>query len=298
MQLQKALTGTAAAIVTPFHEDHSIDFDSLTKIIERGINGGLDYLVVLGSTGEAATLAREEKKAVRDHFVRVNEHRVPLVLGIGGNNTAAVAREIQDTDLSGFQAILSVSPSYNKPSQEGIYRHYAHLAEISPLPIILYNVPGRTGKNIEPETVFRLAKDYENIIGIKEAAGNMEQVLRLISGTPDDFLVISGDDPLSLPLVSAGGAGVISVIAQAYPKAFSRIIRKGLSGAGKENYRPFLEFLPIIDLIFEEGNPTGIKQLLELQDMCSSHVRLPLTPATATLKQKLKAAIQSLPYHE
>lgn len=280
--------GTGVAVITPFKEDKSIDFDALTKLINRLIDNGIDYLVVLGSTAEAATLNNKEKEQIRQHFIKVVKARLPLVVGIGGNNTAQVVSEIQNTELSGFDAILSVSPSYNKPSQEGIYQHFKAVSEVSPLPIIMYNVPGRTGKNMEPNTVVRLANDFENLIGIKEAAGVMPQILELIHKKPKDFLIISGDDMLALPLVLAGGAGVISVIAQGLPKEFSDLIRLGLASKPKEAFALHYKVMESIDLIFEEGNPTGIKAMLYEQGYCDNILRLPLVPATKKLQTNIR----------
>ncbi len=251
------------------------------------LDNGIDYLIVLGSTAEAATLNEAEKGNVRKHFVAVVKGRVPLVVGIGGNDTLKVVSEIRTTELSGFQAILSVSPSYNKPSQEGIYQHFKAISEASPLPVIMYNVPGRTGKNMDPDTVVTLARDFENLIGIKEAAGDMPQILELIHKKPKDFLVISGDDMLALPLVLAGGAGVISVIAQGMPNEFSSLIRLGLEGKPQEAFEIHYAVMDAIDLIFEEGNPTGIKALLFEQGYCENVLRLPLVKATENLQYKL-----------
>ncbi len=281
-------TGTAAALITPFKKDKSIDFEALTSIINHQINFGIDYIVVLGSTGEAATLSSDEKEAIKQHFVKIVAGKLPLVVGVGGNNTAQVVAEIQQTDFTGFDAILSVSPSYNKPSQEGIYQHYKALSEVSPLPIIMYNVPGRTGMNMEPDTVIRLANDFKNIIGIKEAAGEMPQILALLHKKPKDFLVISGDDMLALPLVLAGGAGVISVIAMGFPSEFSTMIHLGMAGETKEAFKIHYKFMDAIDLIFEEGNPTGIKALLHKQGFCENELRLPLVKASERLLDKMR----------
>lgn len=290
----KKFVGTGVALITPFKDDKSIDFDALTKLINYQIDKGIDYIVVMGSTGEAATLSSEEKALIRHHFVKVVANRIPLVIGIGGNNTAQVVYEIQQTDLKGYDAILSVSPSYNKPSQEGIYQHYKAISEASPLPIILYNVPSRTGQNMQPTTVMRLAKDYSNIIGIKEAAGTMPQILELIHNKPKDFLVISGDDLLALPLTLAGGAGVISVIAQALPREFSTMIKLGLEGKSKEAFVIHYKVMDSINLIFKEGNPTGIKSLLHEIGFCGKDVRLPLVKATDLLQNKIKLFLQNL----
>ncbi len=285
--------GTAVAVITPFLEDKSIDFDALTQLINLYIEEGVDYLVVLGSTGEAATLSYEEKAQIRAHFIKVVNSRVPLVVGVSSNNTYEVVRELNSIDLTGFDAVLSVSPAYNKPSQEGIYQHYKAVAEASPLPVLLYNVPGRTGRNIDVGTVMRLASDFENIIGIKEAAGDMAQVLELIRLAPKDFLIISGDDLLALPLVLAGGAGVISVIAHSYPRAFSDMIRLGRERNVEEAFKIHYKLMPAIDLIFEQGNPTGIKTMLAAQGYCKNELRLPLVVATSDLTQRINEEINS-----
>ena len=281
-------TGTAAALITPFKKDKSIDFEALTTIINHQINFGIDYIVVLGSTGEAATLSSYEKEAIKKHFVKIVAGRLPLVVGVGGNDTAQVVAEMQQIDFTGFDAILSVSPSYNKPSQEGIYQHYKALSEASPLPIIMYNVPGRTGMNMTPDTVIRLANDFKNIIGIKEAAGEMPQILALLHKKPKDFLVISGDDMLALPLVLAGGAGVISVIAMGFPSEFSTMIHLGMAGETKEAFKIHYRLMDAINWIFEEGNPTGIKALLHKQDFCENELRLPLVKSSERLLDKMR----------
>jgi 4-hydroxy-tetrahydrodipicolinate synthase len=283
--------GTGVAVITPFHENKNIDFDALTGIINHLIDQGIDYLVALGSTAEAATLSYDEKTKVAEHFVKVVAGKVPLVIGIGGNDTAMVVKEIQERDLTGFDAILSVVPAYNKPSQEGMYQHFKKIAEVSELPIILYNVPGRTGKNMESKTIVRLAQNYDNIIAVKEAAGDIVQAMELISTTPQDFQVISGDDDLALPMVLAGGAGVISVIAQGMPKEFSTMINLGLQGKNQEAYKIQYRVMPCIKLIFAEGNPTGIKNMMSQQDLCKDVLRLPLIPASKTLAREITAFV-------
>jgi len=287
----KQFTGTAVAVITPFKSDKSIDFEALTNIINHQISFGIDYIVALGSTGEAATLSTEEKHNLRKHFVQVVAGRVPIVVGVGGNNTGKVVAEIEQTDFTGFDAILSVSPSYNKPSQEGIYQHYKAIATVSPLPILLYNVPGRTGMNINPSTVFRLAQDFKNIIGIKEAAGDMAQILQLLQHKPADFLVISGDDLLALPLVLAGGDGVISVIAMGFTTEFSTMIHLGMAGNNNESFKIHYKVMDAIDLIFDEGNPTGIKALLHIQGFCENELRLPLMKASSVLEKRIAAIL-------
>ena len=280
----KNLLGTGVALITPFNPDLSIDIAALKRIVNFCIEGNVDYLVLLGTTGESATLTSAEKQIVIDVVVQENAGRLPLVIGIGGNNTKLLAEEIQQTNLKDFVAVLSVSPYYNKPTQEGIYRHYKTLAQASEKPVILYNVPGRTGSNIEPETVLRLAQDCSNIVGIKEASGDMIQLRKLISILPPDFLVISGDDFTALPTVMEGGVGVISVLGQGLPNEFSRMIKLGLQGEEKEAYALHNSMLEGMRLSFQEGNPAGIKSVLEAQGLCGPTVRLPLVEASAKLK--------------
>jgi len=288
------LRGTGVALITPFDDDNQIDFRSLERLVHYQVDNGVDYLVVLGTTGETATLTAQEKAEVRSCVFKANAGRLPVVLGIGGNSTQAVVEEIRRTDLSGFQALLSVSPYYNKPSQEGIYRHFQEVSGASDLPVIIYNVPPRTGSNILPETTLRLAKDFDNIIGIKEASGDFEQALYLLRDKPADFMIISGEDKLALPLVLAGGDGVISVIGQGFPKEFSEMIRLGLDGRSKEAFEIFYKVLDSIDLIFEEGNPSGIKCLLSILGISPERVRLPLVPASDDLRQKMIKFVATL----
>ncbi len=290
----KDLHGTGVAIITPFKADGNLDLEALKRVVNHCIDGGVDYLVVLGTTGEAATLDPTEKKEVAETVVRENEGRVPLVIGIGGNNTRKLAEELQNTDLEDFAAILSVSPYYNKPTQEGIFRHFKYLAEVSPKPLIIYNVPGRTASNIEPATVTRLANECPNIIGIKEASGDMAQVQQVIKSVPSEFLVISGDDLTALPTVLAGGAGVISVLAQAVPAEFSKMINLGLAADDKNAYGIHHNLRIGMDLIFEEGNPAGIKAMLSHQDLVLPTVRLPLVEATVELKRRIGEFVDSL----
>ncbi|MCB0400272.1 MAG: 4-hydroxy-tetrahydrodipicolinate synthase [Winogradskyella sp.] len=286
--------GTGVALVTPFHEDLSIDFEALERLVEHNINNGTEYLVISGTTGESVTVTAEEKKELIRFISKVNNGRLPLVLGIGGNNTASIINEIKTTDLSGIDAILSVSPYYSKPTQEGIYQHFKAIAEVSPKPIILYNVPGRTSSNMLPETTVRLAKDFENIIAVKEAGNNVHQYLELLRTKPDGFLVLSGDDDLALGVALAGGSGVISVIGQALPKEFSEMIRLGIAGKAKEAYKVHFDLMPITGLIFSENNPAGIKAVLEALEISKSHVRLPLVEATDKLKKDIKNALVDL----
>ena len=289
----KKFVGIGVALITPFLEDLSIDVEGLKRVVNFNIENGIDYLVVLGTTAESATLSKEEKQLVINTIVTTNNGRLPLVLGIGGNNTAAVAQEMTTQDLTGFSAILSVSPFYNKPTQEGIYQHFALLANVSPLPIILYNVPGRTASNMLPETVVRLANDFNNIIAIKEAAGDIVQAMQLISNCPDDFLVISGDDMVTLPMILAGGAGVISVIVEGFPKEFSAMVKLGLDKNVDEAYKIHYKIAPAIDYIFAEGNPAGIKYVFKKLGVCEDFVRLPLVGISPYLASKIDAFIDS-----
>jgi len=289
--MQKFL-GTGVALVTPFTEDNLIDTVSLARLVDHQIENGVNYLVVLGTTGEPATLSYEEKELVKRTVIDANKGRLPLVLGIGGNNTAAVVEEIKQTDFTHFEAILSVSPYYNKPTQEGIYQHFKAIAEASELPIILYNVPGRTASNMLPSTILRLATDFKNIIAVKEASGNLVQVMKIIQQKPADFLVISGDDMLALPTTLAGGAGVISVIGQAISKDFSEMIQLALLGKTSEAYRLHYKIMDSIDLIFAEGNPAGIKAMLQKIDICSDNVRLPLLKASEELQKEINRFLE------
>lgn len=289
----EAFIGTGVALITPFKEDLSIDTNALAALVKDQIANGIDYLVVLGTTAETATLKKEEKELVKTIVKEANAGKLPLVLGIGGNDTAGVVEELMTTSTDGFDAILSVSPYYNKPTQEGIYRHFKAVAEAAPLPVIIYNVPGRTASNILPETVNRIARDFKNVIGVKEAAGDIVQAMRLINLVPENFLVISGDDMITLPMVLAGGKGVISVIGQGLPQAFSDMVRFGLKGNVAEAYQLHYKIAPSIDLIFAEGNPAGIKALLAKKGLITNSLRLPLVEATEALQQKIEAYVDS-----
>lgn len=283
----KQFIGTGVALVTPFKKDFSVDFEALRRIVDFNIHGGVEYLVVLGTTAESATLTANEKELVIKTIIEVNNNRVPLVLGVGGNNTMAITEELKSRDFSGFSAILSVSPYYNKPTQEGIYQHFKAISQASPLPIILYNVPGRTSSNMLPVTVVRLANDFKNIIGIKEAAGDLVQAMKLIQNTPDDFLVISGDDMITLPMVLAGGAGVISVIGEGFPVAFSEMVRLGLNKKVDLAYAIHYKLADAIDMIFEQGNPAGIKEVFKSLGLAENTVRLPLVNVNEDLANRL-----------
>jgi 4-hydroxy-tetrahydrodipicolinate synthase len=283
----QSLIGTGVALVTPFKKDFSIDFEALQRIVNFSIDGGVEYLVVMGTTAENATLTQAEKELVINAVIDFNKGRLPLVLGVGGNNTMQVVEELKTRDFSAFEAILSVSPYYNKPTQEGIYQHYKAIAEASPVPVILYNVPGRTSSNMLPQTVIRLANDFDNIVAIKEAAGDMAQALQLIKNAPKDFLVISGDDMIALPIVLAGGAGVISVIGQGFPKEFSEMIRLGLNRKVNEAFKTQYFLSDCIDMIFEQGNPAGIKQVFKSLSIAENTVRLPLVSVDESLANRL-----------
>ncbi|WP_283637475.1 4-hydroxy-tetrahydrodipicolinate synthase [Aquaticitalea lipolytica] len=286
--------GTGVALITPFKSDLTVDHKALADIVNFNIDNGTDYLVISGTTGESVTITKKEKKDIINTIHKANGSRVPMVLGIGGNNTAEVIEEINTTDLSYIDAILSVSPYYSKPTQEGVYQHFKAIAEISPVPIILYNVPGRTSSNMLPATTLRLANDFKNIIAVKEASNNVAQYLQLIKNKPKDFLIISGDDDLALGVVLAGGAGVISVIGQAFPKQFSKMIKLGLEGKAKEAYDIHYKLMDVTSAIFEENNPAGIKGVLAELKKCKSAVRLPLVEASEPLKAKIKALVKQL----
>ena len=286
------LIGTGVALITPFKNDFSIDTEALAKIVRYQIDNGVDYLVILGTTAETATLNFDERKLVIDTIIRANAGKLPLVLGVGGNNTAAIVDELKTFDLSSFAAILSVSPYYNKPTQEGIYQHFKAVANASPIPIILYNVPGRTASNMLPSTVIRLAKDFDNIVAIKEAAGDIVQAMKIIEGKPKDFLVISGDDMITLPMILAGGSGVISVIGEGFPKLFSQMVRLGLERKADEAYKLHYQISSCIDYIFEQGNPAGIKEVFKALGLCENVVRLPLVSADADLSQKIQKFVK------
>jgi len=279
--------GTGVALVTPFKDDLTVDVDALIKLVNFNINNGTDYLVINGTTAESATISKEEKEQIIAIIVKENNKRLPLVLGVGGNNTLEVVNELQVRDFSGIDGILSVVPYYSKPTQEGFYQHFKALAEATDLPIILYNVPGRTAKNMEPATTLRLANDFDNILAIKEAGNNQQQYNTLLKDKPADFLVISGDDDLALGVTLAGGSGVISVIGQAFPKEFSTMINHGLQGNNKEGYEIHFKIMDVIDFIFEENNPAGIKTVLQELGICSNNVRLPLVKASEVLASKI-----------
>jgi len=290
----KKFIGTGVALVTPFKEDLSVDFNALIKLVNYTIENGTDYLVINGTTGESGTITKEEKQEIIDVIIKANNNRLPLVLGVGGTNTALVIEELKTRDFTGIDGILSVAPYYSKPTQEGFYQHFKAIASATDLPVILYNVPGRTAKNMEPATTLRLANDFTNIVAVKEAGNNKQQYYTLLKDKPSDFLIISGDDDLALGVVLAGGSGVISVIGQAFPKEFSTMINHGLQGNNKEGYDIHFKLMNVVDSIFEENNPAGIKTVLQELNICSNSVRLPLVKTSAALSSKIAEFVDNL----
>jgi 4-hydroxy-tetrahydrodipicolinate synthase len=290
----QSLIGTGVALATPFKQDFSIDTEALIRIVNFSIDGGVEYLVVLGTTAENATMSQTEREFVIQTIVEANNGRLPLVLGVGGNNTMEVVEELKTRDLSKFAAILSISPYYNKPTQEGIYQHFKAVSEASPVPVILYNVPSRTGSNVLPSTVMRLANDFKNIVAIKEAAGDMIQAMQLLKDKPKDFMVLSGDDMIALPIILAGGSGVISVIAQGFPKEFSEMMRLGLNRKVDDAFKLQYLFADCIDMIFEQGNPAGIKQVFKSLGIAENTVRLPLVNADESLANRIDEFVKKI----
>ncbi|MFI5134478.1 MAG: 4-hydroxy-tetrahydrodipicolinate synthase [Chitinophagales bacterium] len=292
--MNQKFTGTGVALITPFGKDGAVDFSSLEKLIHFNIENGVNYFVVLGTTGESVTLSPQEKNEIWKFVAKISSGKIPLVAGIGGNNTMKIAEEMKQFSVSGYDAILSVSPYYNKPSQEGIYQHFMRLHDASPLPIIIYNVPGRTSSNISAETTLRLANASSKFIGVKEASGNFSQIMQIVKNKPTDFLVISGDDLITLPLMSFGVAGVISVVAQSFPKDFSSMVSAALKGdfeAAKKNHLKLLDFM---ELFFAEGSPSGVKAALSILGICENVLRLPLVPVSDSLYSKIKSAMKSI----
>ena len=290
----KEIKGHGVALITPFNNNGEVDFDAIPNLINHLITGGVDYLVVMGTTAESATLSNQEKSDLIDSIGASNAGRLPLVIGVGGNNTKQVVEDINSIDLTHFSAILSVTPYYNKPNQEGLYQHFKAIALNSSLPIILYNVPSRTGVNLLPKTVSRLANDFDKIVAIKEAAGDFQQAQTLLRNCPDDFLVLSGDDEMSLPMLLAGAKGVISVIGNALPEAYSKIVEKGLEGAAADAYEIQYQILDLIRTIYDEGNPSGIKVLLNALGLCENILRLPLVSASDELNYKLNELLNQV----
>jgi 4-hydroxy-tetrahydrodipicolinate synthase len=285
--MKKKFQGTGVALVTPFHKYGAIDFSSIEKIIEHTIVNGADYMVVLGTTGESPTLSKDEKQAVSDFVIDTVNGRVPIVQGVGGNNTQEIVNSIKSASFDGIDAILSVCPYYNKPKQKGIYYHYKTIASASPVPVILYNVPSRSGVNISAETTLQLAKGLKNIIAIKEASGDLVQIMRILKDKPDDFLVISGDDALTLPLMSLGVDGVISVVANGFPAEFSAMVNYCLKGKFEEAAKIHFQLIDIINALFEDGSPGGIKAALQILELCENNLRLPVVKVNKSLYLQL-----------
>lgn len=290
----KKFKGTGVAVITPFKNDLSIDFAAMGRIIEHVIAGGVNYIVLLGTTGESSTLNREEKNALASFAVEAIGKRVPLVLGIGGNNTSEIVSFIRQSDMNSVDAILSVAPYYNKPCQKGLFQHFRQIALASPVPVILYNVPSRTASNILPETCLELAKACDNIIGIKESSGNYENIMKIIKDKPDNFLVISGNDMDVLTVTAVGGAGVISVLANAYPAECSELVQQALKYNFKIAREIQFKFLEITELLFAEGNPGGIKAIMSNKDLCQNNLRLPLVPVSRSMQTRIARAMEAL----
>jgi 4-hydroxy-tetrahydrodipicolinate synthase len=290
----KRIKGTGVAIVTPFKNDSSIDFTAFGRVIDHVINGGVNYIVAMGTTGESVTLTKDEKQAIISYVVESVENRVPLVVGIGGNNTQEVINCIRHSDLTGVDGILSVAPYYNKPSQRGLFQHFKAIATCSPVPVIIYNVPGRTCSNISSETCLQLANECENIIGIKEASGDISQIMRIIKGKPENFSVISGDDILTIPIIAAGGSGVISVLANVYPAQCSELVNHSLKNNFKSAREIQFRFMEIIELLFIDGNPSGAKAMLNIMNICQNTLRLPLVPVSRTNYSRIQKAMEEI----
>jgi 4-hydroxy-tetrahydrodipicolinate synthase len=288
----KKFKGTGVAIVTPFKNDSSLDFSALGRIIDHVIKGGVNYIVAMGTTGEASTLTKDEKQALISYVTEFVDNRVPLVIGIGGNNTQEIINCIRESDLAGIDGILSVAPYYNKPSQRGIFQHFKAIANCSPLPVIIYNVPGRTSCNISSDTCLELAHECDNIVAVKEASGDIAQIMRIIKGKPENFLVLSGDDMMTLPVIAAGGSGVISVLANAYPAECSDMV----SNAMKNNFKAAREmqfrFIESIELLFADGNPSGVKAFLSAMNLCQNILRLPLVPVNKIIFSRIQKFVE------
>jgi len=293
MQMKK-FKGTGVAIVTPFKNDTSIDFAAFNRVINHVIKGGVNYIVAMGTTGESVTLTKDEKQALISYAVETIDSRVPLVIGIGGNNTQDVINSVRHANLTGVDGILSVAPYYNKPSQRGLFQHFKAIATCSPIPVILYNVPGRTCCNITSDTCLELAHECENIVAVKEASGDISQIMRIIKGKPENFNVISGDDMMTIPIIAAGGTGVISVLANAFPAQTNELVGYSM----KNNFKPAREiqfrFLEMIELLFIEGNPSGVKAMLNLMNICQNYLRLPLVPVSRPVYTRIQKAIEEV----
>lgn len=290
----KRFRGTGVAIVTPFKNDSSIDFNALGRVINHVINGGVNYIVAMGTTGESVTLSKDEKDAILAYVLETVDKRVPVIYGIGGNNTSEVINGIRHTELEGVDGILSVAPYYNKPTQRGLFQHFKEIATCCPLPLIIYNVPGRTACNLNADTCLELAHSCENIIGIKEASGDLAQMMKIIKNKPDNFMVISGDDMLTIPLVAAGGSGVISVLANAYPAQCTELVNQALKNNFKAAREIQFRFLEMIELLFIEGNPAGVKDIMSIMNICQNNVRLPLVPVSRQVHTRIQKAMEEV----
>jgi 4-hydroxy-tetrahydrodipicolinate synthase len=290
----KKFKGTGVAIVTPFKNDSSIDFAALGRVINHVISGGVNYIVAIGTTGESVTLSKEEKKAIISYVVETVDNRVPIVYGIGGNNTHEVINAIRHADLEGVDGILSVAPYYNKPTQRGLFQHFMEIATCSPIPVIIYNVPGRTACNITAETCLELALRCENIVAVKEASGDLSQIMKIIKDKPENFNVISGDDMLTIPIIAAGGSGVISVLANAFPSQCCELVSQSLKNNFKSAREIQFRFLEMIELLFVEGNPAGVKDMLNLMNLCLNNVRLPLVSVSRAVHTRIQKAIEEI----
>ncbi|MFZ4456808.1 MAG: 4-hydroxy-tetrahydrodipicolinate synthase [Bacteroidales bacterium] len=292
--IQQKLKGMGVALITPFKEDESIDFTALGKLVDFQLRNETDYLVVLGTTAETPTLTEGEKKEITKFVVNRVNGKIPVVLGVGGNCTKSVVEQLKTTDFDGIDAVLSVVPYYNKPTQEGIYQHYSKVSEATKIPIILYNVPGRTGVNMTAETTLRIARNFQNVVAIKEASGNITQMDEIIKSKPKDFMVISGDDGITFPLITLGAVGVISVIGNAFPKEFSKMVRLALNGDYASALQIHHKFTELIDLLFVDGNPAGVKTMLHTMGYIENYLRLPLVPTRMTTYEKIRAVLQDL----
>lgn len=288
----KKFKGTGVAIVTPFKSDSSIDFSALGRVINHVIKGGVNYIVAMGTTGEASTLTKDEKHALASYVKEAVDNRVPLVIGIGGNNTHEVINSIREFDLRGADGILSVAPYYNKPSQRGLFEHFKAIATCSPLPVIIYNVPGRTSCNISSDTCLELAHECENIVAVKEASGDMGQIMKIIRGKPENFLVVSGDDGMTIPVIAGGGSGVISVLANAYPAACSELVNYALKGNFRSAREIHFEYMDAVELLFAEGNPSGIKAFMTEMNLCKNNLRLPLVPVSKNVYSRIQKFVE------
>lgn len=287
--MKNPFIGTGVALITPFRKQETIDFSKLEPLINNLISNGVDYIVALGTTSEAATMTETERRALQDFIIETVGGRVPIMLGLGGNNTLAVRDAIANTNFDGISGILSVAPYYNKPNQRGLAQHFKQIAESSPVPVVIYNVPGRTGVNIQAETTLQLADECPNIIGIKEASGNIAQVMQILRNKPEKFMVISGDDSLTYPMCTMGASGVISVLANAPPKEMSTMVKYAIKGDTKKALPLHFRMLPLMNAIFDEGNPTGIKALMEIQGLISNNLRMPLVKSSKQLYNKISS---------